>query len=218
MVYLGANVPLNKLNDAIQTSKPDLFISTAQQLYTAANLYEVAQFLQSEHIPLAYGGLVFNLLPSLRDRVPGYFLGESLDGIVQTIEHILVSSPEIPKVVQVKDEYNQAAAHFKEFQPLIAAQIWEQLQHKGMKENHLEIANEFLGRDIQAGLILGNMNLLRYEMDWLAGLLQTHAIPRELLPEYLAIYLGAVEANLDQRGGPVVDWLNSVISEIRLKE
>ncbi|MGB5844257.1 MAG: B12-binding domain-containing protein, partial [Anaerolineales bacterium] len=51
VVYLGANVPLNKLNDAIQTSKPDLFISTAQQLYTAANLYEVAQFLQSEHIP-----------------------------------------------------------------------------------------------------------------------------------------------------------------------
>jgi DNA-binding transcriptional MerR regulator len=218
VVYLGANVPVNKLNEAIKSSKPDMFISTAQQLYTAANLYELAQFLQSEHIPLAYGGLVFNLLPSLRDRLPGYFLGESLDGIVQTIEHILVSSPEIPDVVQVKDEYNQAAAHFKEFQPLIAAQIWEQLQHNGMKEHHLEIANDFLGQDILAGLMLGDMNLLENEMDWLAGLLLTHNIPRELLPEYLALYLGAVEANLDQRGGPVVDWLNSVISEIRLKE
>ena len=213
VVYLGANVPLNKLNDAIQTSKPDLFISTAQQLYTAANLYEVAQFLQSEHIPLAYGGLVFNLLPSLRDRVPGYFLGESLDGIVQTIEHILVSSPEIPKVVQVADEYNQAAAHFKEYQPLIAAQIWEQLQHNGMKEHHLEIANDFLGQDIQAGLMLGDMNLLENEMDWLAGLLQTHDIPRELLPEYLALYKQAVESNLDERGQPIVDWFNSIIIE-----
>jgi methanogenic corrinoid protein MtbC1 len=213
VVYLGANVPLSKLNEAIQTSKPDLIISTAQQLSTAANLYEVAQFLKAGKVPLAYGGLVFNLLPNIRERIPGYFLGESLDGIVQTVEHILISSPEIPKVVQVTNEYHQAAEHFKEYQPLIAAQVWKQLQHNGMKEHHLEIANDFLGQDIQASLILGDMNLMEKEMDWLSGLLQTHDIPRELLPEYLALYKQAVESNLDGRGQPIVDWFNSIIIE-----
>jgi len=58
-----------------------------------------------------------------------------------------------------------------------------------MKEQHFEIANEFLGQDIQAGLILGDMNLLEHEIEWLAGLLQTHDISRELLPKYFTHYI-----------------------------
>jgi len=82
-----------------------------------------------------------------------------------------------------------------------------------MKEHHLEIANEFLGQNIQAGLNLGDMNLLEHDIDWLAGLLQTHDISRELLPNYLTLYKQAVEASLDQRGQPIVDWLNSNIKD-----
>jgi len=213
VVYLGANVPINKLDATIQTSGPDLIISTAQQLITAANLFEVAKYLQKEEVPLAFGGLIFNLLPDLRDRIPGHFLGESLDGIVQSVEQLMVHPAEIPEVELVPDQYIQAAAHFKELQPVIAAYMWEQFQRNGMKDQHLEIANEFLGQDIQAGLILGDMKLLEHEIDWLAGLLQSHDIPRELLPKYLSLYKQAVEANLDQRGKLVVDWLNSVLRE-----
>ena len=213
VVYLGANVPINKFDATIQAYKPDLVISTAQQLLTAANLYEVAKFLQAEGVSLAFGGLIFNLLPDLCDRIPGHFLGESLDGIVQSIEQFLANPPEIAEVEPVPDRYTQAAAHFKEFQPIIAAYMWEQFQRNGMEVNHLEIANEFLGQEIQAGLNLGGLNLLVHETEWLAGLLQTHEIPRELLPKYLSLYKQAVEENLDQRGQLIVDWLNRIISE-----
>jgi hypothetical protein len=213
VVYLGANVPLNKLDTTVQSSKPDLIVSTAQQLHTAAKLFEVAQYLLAEGVPLAYGGLIFNLLPDLRNRIPGHFLGESLDCIVQSIEQVMANPLEIADVERVPDRYIQAAAHFNEFQPIIAAYTWEQFQRNGMKEQHLEIANEFLGKDIQAGLTLGDMDFLEYELDWLAGLLQTNDIPQELLPQYLSLYKQAVEANLDQRGQLVVDWLNSVLSE-----
>lgn len=213
VVYLGSNVPINKLNLTIQSSSPDLIISSAQQLITAANLFEMAKYLQSEKVPLAFGGLIFNLLPDLRNRIPGHFLGESLDGIVQSVEQLMANLPEVAEVDLVTDEYKQAAAHFKEFQPIIAAYMWEQFQRDGMEDYHLEIANEFLGQDIQAGLILGDMKLLEHEIDWLAKLLQTHHISRELLPKYLTLYKQAIEANLDQRGQPVVDWLNSVLSE-----
>ena len=214
VVYLGANVPINKFDATIQAYKPDLVISAAQQLLTAANLYEVAKFLQAEGVSLAFGGLIFNLLPDLCDRIPGHFLGESLDGIVQSAEQILANPPEIAEVEPVPDRYTQAAAHFKEFQPIIAAYMWEQFRHNGMAIYHLEIANEFLGQDIQASLNLGDLNLLEHEIEWLAGLLQTHGVPRELLPKYLSLYKQAVEENLDQRGQLIVDWLNSAISEI----
>jgi methanogenic corrinoid protein MtbC1 len=213
VVYLGANVPVNKLDATIQSSKPDLIVSTAQQLITAANLLEVAQFLRAEKVPLAFGGLIFNLLPNLRERIPGHFLGESLDSTVQSVEQLMVHPPEIPEVEQISREYQQASDYFKEYQPIIAAYLWEQFQCNGMKEQHLEIANTFLGQDIQAGLILGDMNYLEHEIDWLDGLFQTHDIPGELLPKYLSLYKRAVEENLDQRAQPIVDWLNSKIIE-----
>ena len=214
VVYLGANVPISKLDTAIQTSKPDLIISTAQQLFTAASLFEMASYLQNESIPLAFGGLIFNFLPGLRKRIPGHFLGESLDGIPQSVEQLMVQLPEIPEVEPVPDEYEQAATQFKELQPIIAAYMWDQFRRNGIAQYHLEIANEFMGQDIQASLNLGDLNLLEHEIEWLAGLLQNHDIPREILPKYLSLYKQAVEENLDQRGHVIVDWLNSAISEI----
>jgi hypothetical protein len=214
VVYLGANVPISKLDTTIQTSKPDLIISSAQQLSTAASLFEMASYLQNESIPLAFGGLIFNFLPGLRERIPGHFLGESLDGIPQSVEQLMVQQPEIPDVESVPDEYKQAADNYRDCQPIIAADMWEQFRRNGMAVYHLEIANEFLGQDIQASLNLGDLNLLEHEIEWLAGLLQTHDIPRELLPKYLSLYKQAVEENLDQRGQLIVDWLNSAISKI----
>jgi DNA-binding transcriptional MerR regulator len=211
VVYLGANVPINQLDATIRISRPDLIISVAHQLFTAANLFEVAKYLQLENVPLAFGGLIFNLLPDLRERIPGHFLGESLDDLVQSVEQLMFNPIEITEVDPVQEMYLQAADHFREFQPVIAADLWEQFQRNGIEQSHLEIANEFLGMDILAGLNLGDLSLLENEIDWLSGLLKTHDIPREILPKYLELYKQAVEANLDQRGQPVIEWLNSVI-------
>jgi methanogenic corrinoid protein MtbC1 len=213
VVYLGANVPMIKLDETIRLSRPDLVIAVAHQLFTAASLFEVANYLLAERVPLAYGGLIFTLLPDLQVRIPGHYLGDSLDDIVQEVEGLMFQPKEVTPVEPVPEEYFAAAEHFREYQPLIAADLWEQFQRNGMEVSHLQIANEFLGKDIQAGLSLGNLNLLENEMDWLAGLLNSHDIPAELLPKYMEFYRQAVEANLDQRGQPVIDWINSVIDK-----
>lgn len=212
VVYLGANVPIDKLDATIRMSQPDLVISVAHQLFTAANLFEIAKYLQAEKVPLAYGGLIFNLLPELQERIPGHFLGDSLDDIVQEVEGIMFQPKEIPAVEPVPEEYLEAAEHFRENQPLIAADLWEQFHGNGMEISHLQIANEFLGKDIQAGLSLGDLNLLENELDWLKDLLYSHNVSGELLPKYLEFYKQAVEQNLDHRGQPVIDWLNNVVS------
>jgi hypothetical protein len=82
-----------------------------------------------------------------------------------------------------------------------------------MQGQHLEVAIRFLGQDIQAGLMLGDLSLLEHEVDWLAGLLQSHDIPLEYLPKYLTQYKQAVDENLDQRGQPVKDWLEMMVNE-----
>ena len=92
------------------------------------------------------------------------------------------------------------------------AELWEQFQHRDIAVSHLQMANEFLGKDIQASLKLGDLNLLENEMDWLSGLLKTHNIPEQLLPSYIKHYRQAVESNLDQRGQPVIEWLDKIDS------
>jgi methanogenic corrinoid protein MtbC1 len=217
IVYLGANVPLDKFDTAIQSANPDLVISSAQQLHTAASLYELAFYLRSKRIPLAYGGLIFNQLPELQDRIPGSFLGNSLSGAVQSIEQLMLNPPEIEHIQPVDIRYTDAADHFNEMQPVIAAELWSQFQHNGMRESHLEVANRILGQDIQASLVLGDLNLLRNEMEWLAGLLKTHNISVEYLPQYMAFYKQSVDENLDERGQPVKVWLDTVLSDMRIK-
>lgn len=213
VIYLGGNVPLEKLDATIQSSKPDLVISTAQQLSSAANLFEVAEYLQTEGILLAYGGLIFNLLPELNDHIPGHFLGESLEPVVKVIKDILANPKSMPIVKSVSNDYRLMYAQFKEYRPRIEAHLWEQFRTNGMKEYHLEIANEFLGRNIEAALFLGELGLLRSEIDWLRGLLIHHEIPVELLSKYLQLYKEAIEVNLGSQGRPIVAWIEGVLEE-----
>jgi hypothetical protein len=61
---------------------------------TAAELIAWPQWLpeaaQSGQPVIAYGGRVFSLQPEWRLRVPGTFLGESLEQGIETIERLLL--------------------------------------------------------------------------------------------------------------------------------
>ncbi len=213
VVYLGANVPIEQMGKTIASIRPALVVYTAQQLTTAARLYEVAQSLQDHQVVLGYGGLIFNLLPGLRERIRGHFLGESLEHAVQEIERLMIDQPAPLEVAGASDVYQIAQTQFNEKQSLIEAYLWEELQNNGMQEQHLEVANKFLANDIRAGLILGDMEFLNVETDWLKSLLESHNIPGDLLPHYLTFYKQALEANISGAGWPIINWLDQTISE-----
>ncbi len=213
VIYLGTNVPISQLDSTITSSRPDLVIFTAQQLQTAANLYEVARFLAAENLALAYGGLVFNKNPQLRERIPGIFLGESIDQVVQSVESLFSRPVELPVVEPISIDYQEALAEYRDKQPSVEVYLWERFQENGMKANHMELANQFLRHDIEAGLILGDLNLLNSEMNWVHNLLLHHDIPAELLPNYMALYQQALEQTMDERGRIIIDWFNELTKE-----
>jgi DNA-binding transcriptional MerR regulator/methylmalonyl-CoA mutase cobalamin-binding subunit len=209
VLYLGANVPPGRLETTLATAKPHLVILAAQQLHTAATLLELAHVLHEQHIPLAFGGLIFNLLPELRTRVPGYFLGESLDVAPQMVEQVLSSPPPLPPAKPISEAYQQALAHYRERQASIAAQM-RAIETMGIGRDHLTIANTHLALNIQAALALGDMDFLGVDIEWVKGLLGNHRLPDELLSRYLSAYYQAASTQLDERGAPVVNWLQRV--------
>jgi DNA-binding transcriptional MerR regulator len=211
VLYLGANVPLEHLEATITAAKPQIVILAAQQLYTAAKLLEVARLLQGQRIPLGYGGLIFNVLPALRSRIPGHFLGEHLDLAPRLVEQVLSSPRMLPPVQVASGVYKQALVHYRDHQSLIEAQVWRVTQSEDVLHEYLAIANTHLARDIMAALVLGDMNLLGSEMSWMKRLLNNQHLPTDQLRRYLNAYYQAAKSHLDERGAPILDWLAQVV-------
>ena len=60
VVYLGANVPLARLDATLKATTPNLVLSVAQTLPGVAALSDMAKYTNAYHVSLAYGGGIFN--------------------------------------------------------------------------------------------------------------------------------------------------------------
>jgi len=207
VLYLGASVPVAHMKATIIAVQPQLVILAAQRLHTAATLFDMAQLLGQERTPLAFGGRIFNILPALRDRIPGHFLGERLEVAPQVVEQLLTSTRPLPAVEAVSQVYQQALTHYRERRTLVEAHLWGTARPEGILSDYLTLANAELGRNIVAALTLGNMAFLDADIDWLRGLLRNHEIPAKLSHDYFDAYYQAAQKHVDERGRPVVDWL-----------
>jgi DNA-binding transcriptional MerR regulator len=213
VAYLGANVPSEQLENTVAAVAPQLVILAAQQLHTAATLLDLAFVLQQAGIPLAYGGMVFNLLPALRNRIPGHFIGEHLDVAPQAVEMLLTEPRPQPRVEAVTERYTQARDHFRQQESLIQAQVAQAHRPIGLVPHHLALAHRELALNIGAALALGDMDFVGTDIDWLKGLLGNRGQPALLLRDYLITYHQAAKEHLDERGEPVVAWLDKVLRE-----
>jgi DNA-binding transcriptional MerR regulator/methylmalonyl-CoA mutase cobalamin-binding subunit len=213
VTYLGANVPLDRLETTVAATNPELAIVAAQQLHTAATLLEMAQALQREGVPLAYGGLIFNQLPTLREHIPGHFLGEHLESAPQLVGTLMAASCPLSTVEAVPEAYQQAGEHYRERQGLIEAQLGQALSPMGIAPNHLALTNREIALDIGAALTLGDVDYMDAEIEWVESLMRNHRMPTEALHGYLRAYYQAAKMQLDERGEPILAWLARLTDE-----
>lgn len=215
VVYLGANVPTDRLTSTIAVAKPKLIILSAQTLPTAATLLPMAHLLHQAQIPSAYGGAVFNVLPQLRRYIPSYFLGTQLELASQTVEQLLTHWPPLPPVQTVGREFFIALEHYRSRQASIEAKVWQLFEKSSEAQHYLHNANRELGHNIEAALTFGQMDLLTTNIQWVRGLLINYhyRMPDELLNIYLESYLMGCQSYLDERGKPIVEWLETVLQK-----
>jgi DNA-binding transcriptional MerR regulator len=220
VVFLGARVPQAQFESTLETTRPDLVILAAQQLRTAATLLDIAQVLQQENIPLAFGGRVFNLLPDLRERIPGHFLGEKIEDGVPRAEQLLASPHLLEAGTEIAacEECQAALAHYRECQPAIDSALWSEMRESGVSYASLSAANSNMADNIIAALKLGNLDYLGIDIDWIAQLLENRNIKAKELGLYLTTYHRAAATHLDERGGLILDWLKRTISSNGLWE
>lgn len=210
VIYLGADVPLEHLEASLQQVEPAIVALTAQHIQSAASLQGMGFYLERAGVRMAYGGLIFNRIPELRGRIPGEFLGESLEQAASQVEALLAARPHIPRVPDRDPGLQAALEHYHDRQHDVEGQVWNQLKTSGIAHADLETANHFLGQGIAAALTLGDLGFMGENLEWVAGLLANYGLNHGALQHYLAAYRVAAHELLDRRGEPVLNWLDQL--------
>ncbi|RMD75407.1 MAG: MerR family transcriptional regulator [Chloroflexi bacterium] len=95
VVYLGPEIPVRDLLDAVRHIQPDLVCLSASTTETATQLLEIGRALQQVPPPtplFGYGGRAFNLNPVLTHKMPGTFLGRDAQEAVENVASLLSRS------------------------------------------------------------------------------------------------------------------------------
>ena len=93
VIYLGQSVPVSDLVNFIQDTHPALVVLVAMTEKSATNLSELAkrkpEAITKDRPLVGFGGLAFVEQPELRSKVPGIYLGSTLEEGILTIEKLL---------------------------------------------------------------------------------------------------------------------------------
>jgi DNA-binding transcriptional MerR regulator len=213
VVYLGANVPANRFEETLAAIQPRLVILSSQQLVTAASLQQTAMLLNAHGATVAYGGRIFGIQPGLTERIPGHFLGSSLESGIETVETLLVTRPDAPRPVPPSVEYVEALKAFSLKRPLVENSLNTRLAPLGGNPDYFVTANHFMGDNLRAALLLGDLAYLDTEIDWLNTLIKTNHLSLEVVPEYLKLYSAAIQEHLGDQGQIIVRWADKMINK-----
>lgn len=97
VAYLGQSLPLQDLAIFVADINPKLVVLVAMTETTAAKLADWPKWLpeaaEKSRPVIGYGGRIFMVKPEWRLKVPGIYLGNSIEDGVATIERLLVEQP-----------------------------------------------------------------------------------------------------------------------------
>ncbi len=215
VIYLGPNIPLEKMEQTAALVRPDLIILSSQQLSTASALHFAAVLFQKLQIPLGYGGLVFNRIPELRGKIAAFFLGETLEEAIDRIEQLLASSEPFSEGILHTGTGYETAKIFRSKIPLIEAALMETLIEEGYFFEYMAEVNAYFTAELSAALELGDPRLLEPDLEWVTKLLMDRNLPPTLLSPYLAAFQHAVGVAMGEAGSVIIEWLASYLTKLR---
>jgi len=212
VVYLGANVPIQRFNETLQSVKPHLVILSAQLLQTANGLRDTAAYLNANGGRVAYGGRIFNQLPELRNRIPAHFLGTSIQEAIQAIETLLTSDIPIEGIQPINEQDKRLSNSFIHNQPMIDMYTLTETNKIGIPIEFSSLAIHQLGNNLVSALSLGELDALKLEMTWIEGLVREHNQNFESLDSFFSAYAKSIDSAMGKEGQPISAWIRTQIN------
>ncbi len=212
-MYLGADVPLEHLARALADTQTGALVLAAQVFFNVANLKATAELAANMGIPVGYGGAIFNVTPSLRQHIPGYFLGQTLLEALENIPLLVDASMPPVKPPAIPAGYAALSQALHHAHVAIDSTVKTQLAQTPMPEGALASSLNFIYKHVHTALLLGNLDLISPQIDWVKGLLAHRQINPQLINRFLCAYRDSITHHLGGQGEDIVRWLNHHIQE-----
>ncbi len=212
VIYLGANVPVDRFEETVTRAQANLVILVSHALASAATLQLIALSLSAQLIPVSFGGRIFTLRPELVNHIPGHYLGDSIDSSLKEVERLLKGKVKANTLKTTSQEYLAARQAFLSKRTHIESVVKELVQPLSISTDSLNTAIQYLGDNIAAALQLGDMEHVTDEMTWLKVLLQTHQRPAQELIDFMNQYSHAIDRQINGQGEPIKAWLKAQAS------
>jgi len=211
VVYLGANTPLDQLEQTAAAVNPSAVVLAAQQLTSAASVKAAALIFQKTNIPLAYGGLIFNRIPDLLNRLPAIFLGGTLKDALNQVDRVV--SYQVTPSATITEDSSNISVLFHSKKTLVESRVVEQFQNQGLDIEHFDEVNDFLSSRLTAALFLGDPAFVEPDLEWVKKLLEDRNISNQMAP-YLNAYLLAVNLVMGSDGAVISNWMSAYLNKL----
>lgn len=205
VVFLGADVPIEHLEETTKTVNAALVVMSSQRLATARTLQDAAAVLARKSVRVAYGGRVFNQIPELRQHIAGEFLGEALGGCLDLIDELLARTRTVQKPGRVTP--NLLVQAYVARRPEIEAALLRAVAGQADAAVDLTIANSYFGGALAAALEFGSVDYLAADMDWLRFVLTRPGMPFRTSRAYFMAYAAALREVMSSRGDELAGQL-----------
>ncbi|MBI2759312.1 MAG: MerR family transcriptional regulator [Chloroflexi bacterium] len=217
VIYLGANVPIERFEETVHAVRANLVILAGQTLASAATLQQTAFALTSKHHPVAYGGRIFNVHADLIKHISGHHLGNDVSASIEEVEHILSGKRKSMQTQSASQENVAAHQFFTSKRVDIEMTLRSLINPLAVSSESFQTGIQFLGDNIAAALQLGDMGHVSDEMEWVKYLLHAYQRPAEELIVFMDAYAQAVNQHINGSGKPIYEWLAAEAEKLKAK-
>jgi DNA-binding transcriptional MerR regulator len=207
VIELGAKTPLEQLKETVLKVKPQLVILSAQQLVHAVHLQRSARAL-AQTVPVGFGGRIFTINPSLVQRIPAFYLGDSLTEVPGRIENIIHRQAGW-SIDESENPYAELHDLFEHTLRTLYSLVSISKSNWDVSDGSLSAATHMLNHAISAALFFGDLDLLQPEMHWVEDFLGNRRFDRDQVTAFLRRYLESIDRTLGQEAAPLTQWFKN---------
>ena len=197
--YLGQGTPLADIADLARTSRPTAIIVSVSTVIGMAGLIPWIDSTNRPSVPLVFGGIMLNRVPSLREHLPGEYLGGDTLAAVRQLA-----------AVKMRADYWSPSRRARQAVELLQSQRLKiagetvvammntigAKNHRTWDATNLNFATLFLIDTLACALAFGAPDLIDEQREWLRNAMPPRSVAPQLIDQHLKIFERALHKTL----------------------
>ncbi len=187
--YLGQGTPLADILHFSQQAKPNIILISVTTVVGLAGLIPWLDGANRPTTPIVFGGRMPNLLPSLREHLPGVFLSENSMTVVRNLASVKARDNGWTPAKRAWNLANTLQAHRLKIAGDVAEEFMAGVSkpHRGWKASDINYATLFLMDALSCALAFDVPDLMDLEHAWLREAMPPRLVSSSIIAKHLEI-------------------------------